>query len=175
MTSNVLTNIFEILNHRDVRCLLIGGYACVIYGAKTSTVDLDITILTSPENIQKLERSLKDLHAKPSIASIPPDPALLARGHSLHYYCEKDGFEGIRLDILGKLPRLDDFSKIWNRRFEYKLKEGCVIPILSIPDLIQSKKTGRIKDAADISALVNSHFISNRLNPQPASYKTMAY
>ena len=154
-----------------VRCLLIGGQACVIYGAKTSTVDLDITILTTARNVKNLLQALELLEAKPSPASVPVKVELLARGHSLHYYCEKKGPDRIRFGILGKLPRLAPFEDLWKRRYECTFKSGIVVPILSIPDLIASKKTGRIKDAADITSLINSHYVMNHLDPDGLDIK----
>lgn len=164
-TSTILVKLFSILNDAGVQCLLIGGQACVIYGAKTSTVDLDITILSTNKNLTKLKNALEVLEAKASPASVPLDATLLARGHSLHYYCGKSGFDNIRFDILGTLPRLQAFSNLWQRRFDFVSDSGVTIPVLSIPDLILSKKTGRIKDAADITALVNAHYIMNHLEP----------
>ena len=164
-TSTILVRLFSILNDVGLQCLLIGGQACVIYGAKTSTVDLDITILSTNINLAKLKNALEVLEAKPSLASVPLDAALLTRGHSLHYYCGKSGFDNIRFDILGTLPRLQAFSNIWQRRFDFVSDSGVTIPVLSVPDLILSKKTGRIKDTADITALVNAHFVMNHLEP----------
>lgn len=164
-TSQILINTFSILNKFKVDCLLIGGQACVIYGAKTSTVDVDITILASAKNLKNLLSALNELKAEASPALVPVEAELLARGHSLRYYCKGAGFGGIRLDILGKLPRLDSFSKLRQRQFEYISSSGIKVPVLSLPDLILSKKTGRMKDAADISALVNSHYILNNLAP----------
>lgn len=48
---------------RDVDYLVVGGFAAVLYGAPTTTVDLDIMPLASGENIARLTAVLTILHA----------------------------------------------------------------------------------------------------------------
>ena len=48
---------------RDVEYLVVGGFAAVLYGAPTSTGDLDIMPLVGVENIGRLATVLTVLHA----------------------------------------------------------------------------------------------------------------
>ena len=48
--------------HR-VRALLMGGQACVFYGAAEFSRDTDFAILASPANLARLKRALADLQA----------------------------------------------------------------------------------------------------------------
>ena len=56
-------------DHR-VRALLMGGQACVFYGAAEFSRDTDIVLLADAANLKRLAEALKELQAE-SIA-IPP-------------------------------------------------------------------------------------------------------
>jgi hypothetical protein len=56
-----------------VRTLLMGGQACVFYGAAEFSRDLDLLILADPDNLQRLQAALADLESEP-IAVPPLDP-----------------------------------------------------------------------------------------------------
>jgi len=60
-------------NHR-VRALLMGGQACVFYGAAEFSRDTDLLILADAANLARLEAALHDLQAE-QIA--PQRPLLL--------------------------------------------------------------------------------------------------
>src|SRR5689334_5709236 len=47
-----------------VRALLMGGQACVFYGAAEFSRDTDLAILASSENLAKLGKALTDLDAQ---------------------------------------------------------------------------------------------------------------
>ena len=65
-----------------VRTLLMGGQACVFYGAAEFSRDLDLLVLADPENLARLRRGLSDLEAKP--VAIPELRAeYLQRGHEV--------------------------------------------------------------------------------------------
>lgn len=66
--------------HR-VRALLMGGQACVFYGAAEFSRDTDFAILASPANLARLKRALTGLRAE--LIAIPPFAAkFLLRGHA---------------------------------------------------------------------------------------------
>jgi predicted nucleotidyltransferase len=53
--------LLELLARGDVEFVVVGGYAAVLHGSTYVTQDLDICIVCSPENIERLRRLLKDL------------------------------------------------------------------------------------------------------------------
>ena len=55
--------------HR-VRALLMGGQACVFYGAAEFSRDTDLAILANSENLAKLKNALADLQA--TVIAVPP-------------------------------------------------------------------------------------------------------
>jgi len=51
---NMTRNVFASLQRHDVRYLVIGGIAAVMYGVPRATIDLDLLIEAGPENAGKL-------------------------------------------------------------------------------------------------------------------------
>ena len=72
------------IQKHGVRNLLMGGQACVLYGAAEFSRDLDITLLASPENLARLGNALADLllvpYADAMLVKLPPgvDPVAVA-------------------------------------------------------------------------------------------------
>jgi hypothetical protein len=55
--------IVEVLNHHQVKYVLVGGYAAQLYGARRPTYDIDITPATTQENLDRLSAALRELGA----------------------------------------------------------------------------------------------------------------
>jgi len=148
------------------RTLLMGGQACVFYGAAQVSKDVDFLILADDANFKKLADALAVLAA--SRIAVPAfDPAVLERGHAVHYRCFAPGVEGLRIDIMSRLRDLSSFGHLWERRTTIGDAEGHEFHLLSVPDLVKAKKTQRAKDWPVIEALVAIHFRENGPNPQP--------
>ena len=98
-----------------MRYLLMGGQACVFYGAAEFSRDLDLAVLLDETNLARLRKALAELDAY-QIAVPPFDPALLARGHAVHFRCRRDDVAGLRIDIMARLRGVAAFEDLWNRR-----------------------------------------------------------
>lgn len=146
--------------HR-VQCLLMGGQACVSYGAAEFSRDVDLLLLADAANLTRLEAALTDLGAEP-IAVPPLDLAVLRRGHAVHFRCTDA--DGIRLDLMTTLPGVAPFAELWPRRTTLEI-DGEPIDLLALPDLVQAKKTQRDKDWPMIRRLVEANYFANRANP----------
>ncbi len=123
-----------------VQALLMGGQACVFYGAAQVSKDIDLALLAEADNIERLRRALAELAAE-RIAVPPFDPALFDRGHAIHFRCQAPGVEGLRVDVMSKLRLLADFRTLWERRTTFADQDGNEFNLLSVPDLVRSKKT----------------------------------
>ena len=128
-----------------VQSLLMGGQACVFYGAAQVSKDIDFTLVADRENFVRLHAALAELAAE-RIAIPRFDPALLARGHAVHYRCRAMGVEGMRVDVMTRMRGVSDFPSLWQRRTTFGDEAGAEFQLLSIPDLVQAKKTQRSKD-----------------------------
>jgi hypothetical protein len=62
---------------------------------------------------------------------------------------------------------LPDFSVLWSRRTTITESNGDEIHLLSVPDLVDAKKTQRSKDWPMISALVEGHYEQHASEPNP--------
>jgi len=148
------------------RTLLMGGQACVFYGAAQVSKDVDFLILADEANFKSLHRALDELQAK-RIAVPRFDPCVLARGHAVHFRCAAGAADGLRIDVMTKLRDLPEFDELWERRTVIGDAEGHEFHLLSVPDLVRAKKTQRAKDWPVIEALVSIHYRENAENPLP--------
>lgn len=154
----------------QVRALLMGGQACVFYGAAQFSKDIDFTISAEPANWERLMNALQELQAE-SVAVPPCDPKLLPRGFALHFRCQHPEAKGLRVDVMSVIRGVDDFDQLWDRRVTIKDDDGTVIELLSLPDLVFAKKTQRGKDWPMIERLVEADYLMGRAAPNPAQLR----
>ena len=155
--------------HR-VLALLMGGQACVFYGAAEFSRDTDFAILAAAENLARLRKALADLRAEP-IAVPPFELKFLKRGHALHFRCQHPEALRMRVDVMSKMRGVDSFTKLWRRRTAIELPDGTKCDLLSLPDLVQAKKTQRDKDWPMIRRLVEAHYFAHSAQPNLAQVK----
>ena len=142
----------------------MGGQACVFYGAAEFSRDTDFAILAAPENLVRLRRALTELQAVP-IAVPPFQLRYLRRGHALHFRCQHPDALRLRVDVMSKMRGVAAFSKLWQRRTTLELPDGTKCDLLSLPDLVQAKKTQRDKDWPMIRRLVEANYFSRPIRP----------
>jgi hypothetical protein len=159
-----ILTVLSTFRKNGVQTLLMGGQACVFYGAAQVSKDIDLALLAEQENIDRLRLALQELDAR-RIAVPPFDPALFERGHAIHFRCHREDVAGLRVDLMSKLRLLDSFSGLWERRTTFAAEDGSEFNLLSVPDLVRSKKTARNKDWPVIELLVNIHIHENLENP----------
>ena len=124
---------------RQVRYLLMGGQACVFYGAAEFSRDCDIAILCQPQNLSRLRQALDELGAR-TIAVPPFEVDYLLRGHAVHFRCQAPDVENIRLDVMARMRGVAAFYELWSRRTSLEDQAGVTIEIMSLPDLLAAKK-----------------------------------
>lgn len=146
---------------RRVRALLMGGQACVFYGAAEFSRDTDLAILADSANLKRLRLALADLQAD-TIAVPPLDLKYLRRGHAIHFRCRVREALDMRVDVMSKMRGVAAFSRLWPRRTTIVVPDGMVCDLLALPDLVRAKKTQRDKDWPMIRRLVEAHFFQNR-------------
>lgn len=152
--------------HR-VRALLMGGQACVFYGAAEFSRDTDFAILASPANLARLQRALADLQAE--LIAVPAFALrFLRKGHAVHFRCRHPEAAGLRVDVMTHMRGVDPFPQLWKRRTTLGLPDGSECDLLSLPDLVQAKKTQRDKDWPMLRRLVEAHYFGHREKPTRA-------
>ena len=155
--------------HR-VRALLMGGQACVFYGAAEFSRDTDLAIVADAANLARLRRALADLQAE--VIAVPPFALkYLNRGHAIHFRCQHPEAPRMRVDVMSEMRGVDAFAKLWKRRTTIELPGGTRCDLMSLPDLVRAKKTQRDKDWPMIRRLVEAHYFENRDRPSPAQIR----
>ena len=138
-----LTDVFRSLQNHEVRYVVIGGIAAVLYGVPRATFDLDILIEATPENAQRLLDAL--LEAGLASAALTNVQHLLDNEITIF----KDR---VRIDVQTSTPGLF-FQDGWSRRvtMTYQRQDFYVV---SKADLIAAKKAaGRAVDLEDVRLL----------------------
>ncbi len=135
----------ELLNTREVRYVMIGGWVYNLYAPPRMTGDIDFFIEITPANEQKLRLVLTDFGfssalPKPGAPWLVPEKVIML------------GREPCRIDILCRVDGITFDEAFADRRVV--TCEGVTIPVLSIENLIRNKEAaGRDKDLLDVATL----------------------
>lgn len=161
MTPNPILKVLSTLKKHCVKYLLIGGQACIIYGAAEFSRDSDLAVLGTPKNLELLKDALAALKAE--LIYVPPlEVEYLQRGHACHFRCTAGDVRGLRVDVISKLRGCETFVKLWKRRKIVKPRNGRTIDVIGLRDLVKSKKTQRDKDWLMLKRLVNNDIGLNK-------------
>ena len=140
---NRLVNVFSSFQRHEVKYLVIGGIASILYGVPRATFDLDILIEATPENAKRLLDALRE--AGLGTAALTNVDKLLDNEITIFN-------DRVRIDVQTSTPGLN-FQKAWEKRqtLEY---QGQSFFIVSKEDLISSKEAaGREVDLQDVKLL----------------------
>jgi hypothetical protein len=138
-----LEEIFDALNNADIQYLLIGGMASILYGVPRTTLDLDIAISPSKDNVKNTIETLKKLGLSCDTENIED---IIGQG-GITFSKEME------VDVLTNLPGNNDFVTLWERR-ESVIYEGVMINVISKDDQIRIlREVGRKQDIEDADIL----------------------
>ena len=170
MIPNPIRKVLSSMRAHRVHALLMGGQACVFYGAAEFSRDTDFAILADAANLARLRKVLAELQAEP-IAVPPFNLKFLRRGHAIHFRCQHPEALRMRVDVMSKMRGVDAFTSLWRRRTTIELPDRTKCDLMSLPDLVQAKKTQRDKDWPMIRRLVEAHYFQNRARPNPGQIR----
>jgi predicted nucleotidyltransferase len=138
----VAAQVCEALNRSNARYLVIGGVACILHGYVRATTDVDILIERTEENAARVLQGLVTVGY--GFAREWSAPEILKRP----------------ITVIGDDPAVDVFTVAWSVKYEDAAPRattvdvgGVAIPLIGLGDLIETKRTGRLLDAADIEVL----------------------
>ena len=138
-----LQSIFASFQKNDVKYLVIGGIAAVLYGVPRATFDLDVLIEPSAQNAERLLKGM--IEAGLGTASLTTVEDLLSKEITIFT-------DRIRLDVQTSTPGIV-FEDAWERRVTMNYK-GQALEVVSLRDLIASKRAaGREVDLQDVRML----------------------
>lgn len=162
---NPIQKVLSTMAAHQVQALLMGGQACVFYGAAEFSRDTDFVLLAEPANLSRLSGALAALNAD-CIAVPPFRLEYLQRGHAIHFRCRHSEAVGIRIDVISVLRGVAPFAELWERRTTLEDAHGARYELLALPDLVQAKKTQRGKDWPMLQRLVEAHYLKHRAAPE---------
>lgn len=140
---NRLQDVFKSFQRHEVRYLVIGGVASVIYGVPRATFDLDILIDATAENAQRLLDAL--VEAGFGTATMTNAQDIVA--HEITVFNDR-----VRIDVQTRTPGVS-FQDAWRRR-KTVTYQGQDFFIISREDLIAAKQaSGRQVDLEDVRLL----------------------
>lgn len=133
------------LNSKNVKYMIIGGYAVISHGHPRLTNDLDVAVANETENIERCLDALRDFgFTGPGITA-----ALFSKPKSV----VRMGVEPVKIEILNFLEGVD-FAAAYERR-ETRPTEDIQFDLISLEDLIINKTAvGRDKDILDVKELL---------------------
>jgi len=140
---NRLQDVFKSFQQHDVRYIVIGGVASVLYGVPRATFDLDILIEPTIENVERLLVAMKE--AGFGTAALTNVEDIIA--HEITIFNDR-----VRIDVQTYTPGVS-FQDAWNHRKIINYQEQIFF-ILSKEDLIKTKRaSGREVDLEDVRLL----------------------
>lgn len=170
LTPNPIRKVLSTIRKHNVQALLMGGQACVFYGAAEFSRDIDFALFSRAENLMALQEALRELEA--DVIEVPPfDEAYLRKGHAVHFRCRTPEAEGLRIDVMTIMRKVDDFPTLWDRRTTLETDDGEIIDLMSLQDLVQAKKTQRDKDWPMIKRLLEAHYAQFRHSPNDERHR----
>jgi predicted nucleotidyltransferase len=138
-------DLLKSLNSKNVKYLLIGGYAVILHGHPRLTNDLDVVIANEQQNIERCLDALNEFGFSGSSLSA----ALFSEPKSV----VRMGVEPVKIEILNYLEGVD-FNEAYSRR-ETRPAEDIEFDLISLADLIVNKRAvGRDKDLLDVKELL---------------------
>lgn len=131
---------------REVRFLIVGGYAMAAHGQPRYTKDLDVWVWLDPGNAERLIGALTDF-------------GLGSLGLTAADFGEPDvvvqlGVAPHRIDLLTSVDGVE-FDDCWPTRVAVDIA-GIAVPFIDVDHLVINKRaSGRLQDLADVEALTD--------------------
>jgi len=134
----------ELFVAKDVRFLVVGGYALAAHGYPRATDDFDAWVWVNSENAKKIVECLAAFGFG-SLNLTTDDFTTLDRVVQL-------GYPPYRIDIITSISGVE-FDSAWANRLVVDI-DGLQVPFIGRDDLLTNKRaTGRPKDLLDVAYL----------------------
>ena len=131
----------RLLNSNNAEYLIIGGYAVGYHGYPRPTGDLDIWISNTPDNAERVLRTLEEFGFACPIALLLQDNQVF-----------RMGIAPLRIEVLTTIDGVR-FPDCYAERVQDEI-DGIQVSVISLARLKENKNaTGRLKDAADLDHL----------------------
>jgi predicted nucleotidyltransferase len=137
-------DLLSVFDEKQVRYLLIGGYAVSFHSRPRYTKDIDLWIAPGADNHHRVYEALSTFGAPGHVL----EALQVLRPNEILYM----GHPPVRVDLLQSIPGAD-FGAAFERRVETEW-EGVRVSIIGLDDLIAAKRAaGRPQDLLDAEIL----------------------
>lgn len=151
-------DLFSALSRHHIDYVLIGGLAVSLHGIERATMDIDVTVAMTPDNLASLVAMARELGMTPVLPvdlNTLIDLNRLAAWHrerNLEVFALRaPGLAGITVDVLLYPPV--NYARMRERAVTFKAGEVPIV-VVGIDDLIALKQAvGRPIDLSDIEHL----------------------
>ena len=147
-------HIFDVLDRHGVRYVLIGGLAAILHGASHLTTDVDVVPMEARDNLDRLSRALKELHARIRVTGepegVPFDHSADSLARVRIWNLQTDAGD---LDITFEPSGTHGYDDLRRDAVPIRLRSGTVT-VASLADVIRSKEAAdRPRDRAALPGL----------------------
>jgi len=151
MRQNIFNQDFQefiaALNTNEVAYILVGGYSVILHGYSRTTGDMDIWVLPTIENYERLKKAFAQFGM--SIFDMSADRFLATTQYDVFTF----GRPPVCIDILTQVKGLD-FESAFPRSEWFELTDNLSVRALRLADLLEAKQaSARPKDLDDIEKL----------------------
>lgn len=127
-----------------VEYVLVGAYAMAAHGQPRATMDIDLLIGTTDENVERVVEALRRFGA--------PEAAIDRSALATPGMVVQIGVAPRRIDLLTRLTGVES-QRVFAGATSVEV-DGITIPVIGLADLILNKRaTGRPQDLVDASRL----------------------
>ena len=141
-------SICRVLSERDVKFVVLGGFATVIHGSPVPTEDIDVIPSRDMENLERLASALQEMNAAIRTSDGPVhtriDGAFIASMPNMLNLVTDFGDMDLVFNPAGRLVNYEQ----WNKGATYaQIEPGLVVAVAALDDIIASKSAAnRVKD-----------------------------
>ena len=141
-TPEIYCDVFDWLEHNDVRYAVISGVAVVLHGHVRPIADLDIVVDPAPE---EANRALRALTGKGFVPSIPLPLSMLS---VLRMFDQSQ--REVDVFVRYHIP----FNELWDSSVRVRVRDS-IARVVSLEHLLRAKRiTGRPHDLLDLEGLL---------------------
>ena len=140
LTLEKLLQVLKALNAAGVKYILVGGWAVILHGLERTTVDMDILVEDSDENLGNLKKALGNFLQPEEISEFTP---AMAR----EYGVVRVGLGDFYIDVITKIGNMDYQTAAGG--ISKEIIDGVTVPVAGLETMIEMKKGVREIDMKD--------------------------